>query len=120
MSTPPVGLDGCAEVSRRATDGAGEVSGEEEGGWKGMVRGWYDEAEVKIGKIGSRYGIFGYEKRDKSGSPEQNGNGVEVAVGSLVKKDGTAGGTVANAISAYVVVKVNPQFFKTKGLLLMA
>lgn len=88
-----------------------------EGKWKGVVRGWYEEAEVKVGKIGSRYGIFGYEKRDRSKDStsdlilNQGGDGRAEdkgeAVRALVKTDGTAGGTVANAISAYIIVKVS-------------
>jgi hypothetical protein len=79
-------------------------SAEIEGGWKRLVRRWYDEAELKIEKIGSRYGTFGYEKRDESVKASRGED--ESVAGALLKKDKSTGGTVANAISAYVVVKV--------------
>jgi hypothetical protein len=63
-------------------------------GWRGWVKGWYDEGEAKIGKVGKRYGLWQDENTD-------SGSGVVTTSGGR-----RAGEGVANAISAYVVVKV--------------
>lgn len=71
----------------RTTGTEGE---QETTGWKGVVKGWHDEAQEKMGRVGKRYGLWQNE--------------TEGSLGALTK--GRAGEGVANAISAYVVVKV--------------
>jgi hypothetical protein len=61
-------------------------------GWRGVVRGWYDEGEAKMGRVGKRYGIWQDESESESG----------------MMRKGTAGEGIANAVAAYVVVKVSP------------
>lgn len=61
-----------------------------------VVRGWYDEGARRVERVGRRYGLFGFEK------------------GSKADGDGTVGreaaGAVADAVAAYVVVKVSRIF----------
>ncbi|WWD00156.1 hypothetical protein V866_007064 [Kwoniella sp. B9012] len=65
------------------------------------IRDWYVEGENRIGKIGKRYGIFGYEKGDKDSKEGEENTDVLVQSGA-----GSGAATkVADAIAAYVVVK---------------
>jgi len=77
---------GIVEWLNRTTGEGGEVveQGEAETGWKGVVKSWYDEGQAKVGRVGRRYGFWQDE-------------------GSTIK----AGEGVANAVAAYVVVKVS-------------
>lgn len=83
-------------------------------GWKGVLRGWYDEAELKVERVGRRYGILGYERPDSSSTaPSVDSSTTEVQSGAPLDvattqraRSSTAAESVANAISAYVVVKV--------------
>ncbi|KAG8681516.1 hypothetical protein FRC08_015581 [Ceratobasidium sp. 394] len=68
---------GAGESVVRAVDGWGVQ----------MVRGWMDEGEAWAGRVGRRYGVFGFEK----GGSDQGERGVA--------------GDVANAVLAYGVVK---------------
>lgn len=88
----------------------------EVGGWKGVVRGWYEEGEKRVEKIGKKYGILGYDKVDRintTSAPtsqvtselEGPGSGGKEMVKSATASK--AAEAVANAISAYVVVKVS-------------
>lgn len=60
--------------------------------WRGVVKGWYDEGQAKVGRVGRRYGLW------------QDDDGV-TETGTVGSK---AGEGVANAVAAYVVVKVSP------------
>lgn len=69
----------------------GDNGNEDTRGWKGVVKGWYAEAQGKIDRVGKRYGWW-----------QDSADGtIATATGSS-----RAGEGVANAISAYVVVKV--------------
>jgi hypothetical protein len=72
-----------------------EGNGGGEGGWKGVVKGWYDEGQGKVGRVGRRYGLW------------QDGN-LDIDDGGSSKVASKAGEGVANAVAAYVVVKVCP------------
>jgi hypothetical protein len=63
------------------------TTGEEETGWRSVVSGWYDEGQNKIGRVGRRYGLWQDTEQASGGSH--------------------AGEGVANAVAAYVVVKVD-------------
>ena len=84
---------GIIQWLNRATDAGSEDRGDggELSGWRGWVKGWYDEGEAKIGRVGKRYGLW---QDDEQGSEVMTTSGHR------------AGEGVANAISAYVVVKV--------------
>jgi len=69
------------------------TTGEDEHGWRGMVTGWYDEGQAKIGRVGRRYGLWQEAEQDEDG-----------VVSS--RPANKAGEGVANAVAAYVVVKV--------------
>lgn len=71
---------GIIEWLNRTTDG------EEDTGWRGVVHGWYDEGQKKIGRVGKRYGLWQGDEQVSGGA--------------------RAGEGVANAVAAYVVVKV--------------
>lgn len=66
------------------------MEGQVEKGWKGVVKSWYDEGQAKVGRVGRRYGFWMNEDISSTGT------GVTA----------TAGEGVANAVAAYVVVKV--------------
>ncbi|GLB37719.1 putative hypothetical protein FLILHELTA [Lyophyllum shimeji] len=63
---------------------------------RGTVRTWVEEGDAWAGRVGRRYGIFGYEKRTP-GAPEPP---VESS-----QPSGRIAGDVANAIVAYGVTK---------------
>ena len=58
---------------------------------------WMDEGHVWTAKVGTRYGIFGYEKRPP---------GEKFDINTLDRDSGHIAGDVANAIIAYAVTKV--------------
>jgi len=68
---------------------------------------WIDEGEVWAGKVGRRYGIFGYPKTPKGAKfePTEGERGPGVA------------GDVANAVFAYTATKVSPARPQTCRLL---
>lgn len=61
-------------------------------GWAHTVHEWYDEGAARVEKVGRRYGILGFEKGSKVGDPAAGGG---------------AAGAVADAVGAYVLVKVS-------------
>ncbi|WVQ97679.1 hypothetical protein IAU59_004793 [Kwoniella sp. CBS 9459] len=81
--------------------------------WKAVVREWYEEGEKRVERVGRKYGILGYEKRDSSRQGDQledvDGKGDQgvVIAGSSSNSSSESGaaGKVADAIAAYVVVK---------------
>lgn len=91
--------------------------------WRAIAHGWIIEGEKKVEGVGRRYGILGYEKRVK-GEPAETesqtrSNQEELSAGQMTVEDdpaarvvreakqGGAAASVANAIAAYVVVKVS-------------
>ena len=105
----PPPLEG--EESSGSPAGVGEQGGGGEGGegrggegWKGVVRGWYDEGEKRIARVGRRYGILGYSKDDRAGHAEDKLGGE---VGQVGRAGSKAGEKVANALAAYIVVKAS-------------
>jgi hypothetical protein len=96
---------------------AGVTEDDEEGmgGWKGLVGKWYVEGERRVERVGKRYGILGYEKTVKGDKDSETmiKEGDDVAsvasdANDLEKRARTSGAAekVADAISAYVIVKV--------------
>jgi hypothetical protein len=85
FSSLGTGLGIVGWLNRTTGEGGEEVVGEDaQRGWKGVVKSWYDEGQAKVGKVGRRYGLWQDE-------------------GSTIK----AGEGIANAVAAYVVVKVS-------------
>ena len=76
---------------------ASVASQTEDGGvaWKQWVGGWYEEGQKRVERVGARYGVLGYEK-------------VVHHQDSIKRetKPSMAAEKVANAIAAYVTVKV--------------
>ena len=78
------------------------IEGEQQEGvqpiWaKQKVRTWVEEGDRWAIRIGRRYGIFGYEKREP---------GVKDDVEEMAGASGHLAGDVANAVFAYGVTKV--------------
>jgi hypothetical protein len=69
------------------------TTGEDEHGWRGMVTGWYDEGQAKMARVGRRYGLWQEAEEATHGEVSS-------------KPTDKAGEGVANAVAAYVVVKV--------------
>ncbi|KAF5326062.1 hypothetical protein D9611_000289 [Ephemerocybe angulata] len=63
---------------------------------KHKLSGWVAEGDRWAARVGTRYGIFGYEKR----AP-----GEKADVDALTHKPGHLAGDVANAVVAYAVTK---------------
>jgi hypothetical protein len=94
---------GIVEWLNRTTDpvpssSEGEVK--EGNGWRGMVKGWYDEGQGKVSRVGRRYGFW--QDEDQS---------TGAGTGTVTSK---AGEGVANAVAAYVVVKVSMDYLMAK------
>ncbi|GAA5838359.1 hypothetical protein JCM11251_004914 [Rhodosporidiobolus azoricus] len=94
-----------AETSGGPTDEAGGNFG-----WaKGKVRGWLEEAEEKAGRVGRRYGVFGWEKETaeqrKERKVSRNREKEEGVVVAKKERDLRVGGEVANLVAAYLVTK---------------
>lgn len=70
--------------------------------WRESVQGWYEEGEKRVERVGRRYGFWGFEK----GSKRADANDKS-AVMEMEGKTSRAAEGIANAISAYVVVKVS-------------
>ncbi|KAG5647076.1 hypothetical protein DXG03_001446 [Asterophora parasitica] len=64
---------------------------------QGVLRTWVEEGDAWAGRIGRRYGVFGYEKRIP-GAPEDHAKHSQLPI--------HIAGDVANAIVAYGVTKV--------------
>lgn len=78
----------------RGEEGTG---GAETPQWKKVVHEWYEEGARKVERVGRRYGWLGYQKGSKPGDqPDKKAEEV-------VTQDA---GAVADAIAAYVIVKV--------------
>jgi hypothetical protein len=78
------------------------VDGQENNdGWHGVVKGWYDEGQGKVGRVGRRYGLWEDENLD-------------IDDGGSSKVTSKAGEGVANAVAAYVVVKVCPSNLRSE------
>lgn len=72
---------------------AGNAADDKEKGWTHTVHSWSSEGLARAEKVGRRYGLFGFEKGSKPG------DGASVGAG--------AAGVLADAVAAYVVVKVS-------------
>ena len=64
---------------------------------KHKLSGWVKEGDQWAAKVGTRYGIFGYEQRLPGEQPD---------VDALTRRPGHLAGDVANAVVAYAVTKV--------------
>lgn len=83
-----------------------------ETGWKHWVRDWYQEGAKRVDKIGSKYGVLGYEKQnsheDGAAGPMQDLTVKRAGAGAAEK--------VANAVAAYVLVKVRVPVIRNKTI----
>lgn len=85
--------------------------------WRGVVGGWVNEGHKRVERVGRRYGILGYRKKGEEDVGDVVEKGKEVVKEAHNGRDLTrrpersagsgAGEGVANAIAAYVVVKVS-------------
>lgn len=96
-------------VDHESSQGAGGVTNETHE-WKQLVHEWYEEGARKVERVGRRYGWLGYEKGSKPGQePDAHAE-------QIVTKDA---GAVADAIAAYVIVKVSRPFLPPRRDLLV-
>jgi hypothetical protein len=107
-------------------------SGDSAWDWRGVLGGWVNEGQKRVERVGRRYGILGYRKKGE----EEFGDVVETAnelveeahsagrdltrraerpSGSGGSGGSSAGEGVANAIAAYVVVKVSREHGLVEG-----
>ena len=86
---------GIVEWLNRTVDSGEEGEKGETGRWRGVVKGWYDEGQAKVGRVGRRYGFW---------QDQDDHEGGNTSTGTVGAK---AGEGVANAVAAYVVVKVS-------------
>jgi hypothetical protein len=72
------------------------------------IRDWLREGQQKVDKVARRYGFFGYEKGSKASVEQDQMSPEDQALqAAAAAKQSTAAAGVANAIAAYVVVKVS-------------
>ncbi|OCF37735.1 hypothetical protein I316_00862 [Kwoniella heveanensis BCC8398] len=80
--------------------------------WKILIREWYEEGEKRVERVGRRYGILGYEQRDPQDMTTNDDDNVTLVdqalgrTGMSSESQSGAASKVADAIAAYVVVKV--------------
>jgi len=77
---------------------------------KGWVEGWLEEGEKKVEWVGGRYGILGFVKKEKGvqGRAElEGGKLVQTTTTSTGDLGKGVAGDVANALGAYMIVKVS-------------
>lgn len=100
-SKTPSGFSGGVPVDHESATRQREGEGVESAGtpgWKNVVHGWYEEGARKVERVGRRYGWLGYERGSKAGdAPDAHAE-------QIVTRDA---GAVADAVAAYVVVKVS-------------
>ena len=101
---------GESVVNVIANSGQGSADGPS--GWmREKGREWVDEGERWAERVGRRYGVFGYEKRDRSravavGDGDNNQIELRRQPGEMSTK---VAGDVANAVVAYALTKVRPE-----------
>ena len=76
--------------------------------WRGIVRGWLEEGQKRVERVGKRYGILGYEKVDRKAVVQTEVPAVDtgLVITTGPGRSTVVAGGVADAIAAYVVVKV--------------
>lgn len=90
----------AASTSYRGEEAGSAAGGQREAGrWSEMVGSWYNEGEKRVEKVGRKYGFWGFEKGSKRDESE------DLALQASRGTERAAEG-IANAISAYVAVKV--------------
>jgi len=72
------------------------------------IRDWLQEGQRRVDKVARRYGLFGYEKGSKAlDAADQLSSEDQALQVAAAAKQSTAAAGVANAVAAYVVVKVS-------------
>lgn len=74
-----------------------------EAGWKHWIRDWYQEGVTRVDRIGRKYGVLGYEKQNA----EKDGTAGPMQDLTIKTTGAGAAEKVANAVAAYVLVKVS-------------
>lgn len=76
------------------------------------IRDWLQEGQKRVDKVARRYGMFGYEKGSKAlDEADQLSSEDQALQVAAAAKQSTAAAGVANAVAAYVVVKVSAHTF---------
>jgi hypothetical protein len=75
-----------------------------EGWWRTKVAAWYTEGSGRVERVGRRYGLLGFEKGSSVGEGEGEGEGGG---------EGVVAAKVADAVGAYVLVKVSLALSRT-------
>lgn len=83
--------------------------------WRGKIGEWFLEGEKRVEKVGRKYGILGYDKVGRAAGSEvgqeiheeQEGIADDAHQLAVHAQGSGAAEKVANAISAYVLVKVS-------------
>lgn len=92
-------------IGERAVQSITSTEGEKPDGWaKQKCREWVDEGGQWAQRVGRRYGVFGYEKRDRKVEGDQSADARSSADGDISTR---LAGDAANAILAYGLTKVS-------------
>lgn len=79
--------------------------------WHVVVGNWLHEGQKRVDKVARRYGLFGYEKGATQGHlAEDTVEAIEHDDLGKVKRS-TASTNIANAVAAYIAVKVSTHIF---------
>lgn len=98
-------LEGVAEDDASVASGDANAND----GWdvQSTLRRWLKEGEEKVGKVGKRYGILGYTRRDQNGISEMETSPVREDDSMRMEGGSRAVDKVASAVVAYIIVKVS-------------
>ena len=77
--------------------------------WRALVAGWYEEGQKRVERVGRRYGILGYDRASQT-DESARGDAEGMSPSRAAEK-------VADAIAAYVVVKVIPFRMRRRWLI---
>jgi hypothetical protein len=76
---------------------------------RGWVEGWLAEGEKKVERFGQKYGVFGYVKRSHVGVQWLETQAWDEQQ-AKIKAGYDVAGDVANALGAYLIVKVSSRY----------
>jgi hypothetical protein len=95
-------VEWAAGVSERSQDEHGQLD------WRIKVGEWLDEGEKRVDRVSRRYGLFGRTKGEKASEGHLQDTPAEAAMQVVTAAKGSkAAADVANALAAYLLVKVS-------------
>lgn len=91
--------EAVCEWLKREQESTSQSGDAKEGVIASTIRGWMQEGILRAERVGRKYGLFGFEKKD-AGAGEANKEAVKGSIDST-----KLAGSFANAVAAYAIVK---------------